>query len=155
MRYYDTTYTVFEYHKMKRADIIAEVEKHLRKLGFREDAWRWEPQRASLSLAVGGKIMQTAIKSGCTKRVLHFELGRISGWAEMAQPGASDGPFGRIASGGVLTSMARQIETHPRNGGGPHTCEPYPGGGSGIPTCRHCGAQMGGGFGAQFEGAQA
>lgn len=29
----------------------------------------------------------------------------------------------------------------------PHVCEPHSGGGSGIPHCRHCGKQMGGGQG--------
>ncbi|MCV0371734.1 hypothetical protein [Filomicrobium sp.] len=67
---------------MKRDAIRAEVKSALDELGFREDQCRWAG--CSLHISVAGDIKTMRFPAGMTMRQLMFEIGRLTGWVEMA-----------------------------------------------------------------------
>ncbi len=68
---------------MKKAAIQAAVEEHLAALGFAKGTYLWQPLTAELILMVGSTMKKIKLKSGMSRRALTFELGRISGWADV------------------------------------------------------------------------
>ncbi len=59
------------------------VSSHLASIGFTAGSFRWEAQTASLYLVVAGQIRSLKLNGGMSRRALQFQLGRVTGWAEM------------------------------------------------------------------------
>ena len=68
---------------MKRAAIRLAMESHLKALGFGRGTFEWLQQSAELLLIAGGTMRRVKLKAGMSQRALTFEMGRITGWADI------------------------------------------------------------------------
>jgi hypothetical protein len=68
---------------MKRVVIRAAMEAHLQALGFGRSSYEWLSQSAELVLVTGTTIRRIKLKAGMSQRALTFEMGRITGWADI------------------------------------------------------------------------
>lgn len=68
---------------MKRADFRKRIDTDLRRMGFEPGSWIWQTQPARLTICIAGKFKDIPIKANMKKEDLAFQLGRLSGWAEL------------------------------------------------------------------------
>ena len=59
------------------------MEAHLKALGFGKGNYEWLNTSAELLLITGSQLRRVKLKAGMSQRALTFEMGRITGWADI------------------------------------------------------------------------
>lgn len=68
---------------MKRDAFRKKIDTELKRMGFEPGSWIWQTAPARLTICIAGKFRDIPIKANMKKEDLAFQLGRLSGWAEM------------------------------------------------------------------------
>lgn len=68
---------------MRRADFRKKIDAELRRMGYEPGSWIWQTGPARLTICIAGKFRDIPIKANMKKEDLAYQLGRLSGWAEI------------------------------------------------------------------------